>query len=557
MPPKHYRQHHGGPSANNNNKENNGGGKNAPSAAKKSSPAAAAPAPSADLTASSPDELQAQMNRLLSEVDRVRSAMEQQRKASPPAPASPCDEDEEVLRLQYDNSAASASMDDDQPQPMKKPRGFSPTTTNAVAKAFGHAPPPETGTSEKRGGSPLMDQQAWLQKMLKQMPGGAQPPAASAPRSFQSPPPLPSGPKAGGPNPHDISALSSVPDASVLSEQDPMWAPNEQQHHHNNNNNNHGHGHGHHGHGMWQQQQQQQSIRGRGGAVYTNPRRTGAMSYRQNHHHDSLGGGGGRGGRGGFNNALFSDDGRGGYHNEYLTTKDYVIVEFKRERTKKYPCATKVQPGEYVIVDGDRGQDCGLVIQVAFAKDDGTFEVQCIDAMLKNYVRTKAERARVLRVATPEEVTFLHSDIDTMEKTALQTCKAKCDELGITDLKLVDCEFQFDRQKVSFFFDSERSIDFRALVRDLHRTFGIRIWMENINPGVKNSVPADAQADIMWTGEDTAQQRLVGGMGMGAGGSTMMMMSAGPAPHHSAGHGAGGSFRGAGGRGGGRGNMRR
>eukprot|EP00744_Colponema_vietnamica_P005668 GILI01008281.1.p1 GENE.GILI01008281.1~~GILI01008281.1.p1 ORF type:complete len:527 (+),score=114.75 GILI01008281.1:38-1618(+) len=456
-----------------------------------------------DLTGSSPDELQAQMNRLLSEVDRVRNALEQKKIANNDQPE---DEDEEVLRLQFEAGAAAASLDEDQPHPVqKKPRGgFSPTTATAVAKAFGN----ETAESgERRGGSPLMDRQEWLQKMLKQMPAQGNPnapAAANSPagaRAFQTPPPLPTPAKPIA-NAHDISALSTVPDTSALSDQDQMWGNNEPN--------------------VWQTQQPHQ--RGRG---YTNPHRTGAMSYRQNHHHDSMHDGSGSGapsyrgrGRGGYGGNLFSDDSR---PNEYLTTKDYVVVEFKRERTKKYPCSIKVQPGEYVIVDGDRGQDCGLVIQVAYAKEDGTFEVQCIDAMLKNYVRTKPERARVLRVASTEEVSFLHTDIDAMEKAALQTCKAKCDELGITDLKLVDCEFQFDRQKVSFFFDSERSIDFRALVRDLHRAFGIRIWMENINPGVKNSVPADAQAE-MWG--DEASQRVVG-LPSNVGGATTLMMSGG------------------------------
>lgn len=457
-----------------------------------------------DLTASSPDELQAQMNRLLSEVDRVRNALEQKKGA--PVAGTVEDEDEEVLRLQFEAGARATSLDEDQPQSIKKGREYSQSTASAVAKAFGNE---ETESAERRGGgSPLMDRQEWLQKMLKQMP--AQGPGtgttanASNPvgaRAFQTPPPLPNTATKPATNAHDISALSTVPDTSALSEQDQMWGTNDQT--------------------VWQSQPQYQQRGGRGG--YSNPHRTGAMSYRQNHHHDSIHDAvpyRGRGRAGYSNGNLFSEE--GSRYNEYLTTKDYVVVEFKRERTKKYPCSIKVQPGEYVIVDGDRGQDCGLVIQVAYAKEDGTFEVQCIDAMLKNYVRTKPERARVLRVASAEEVSFLHSDIDTMEKAALQTCKAKCDELGITDLKLVDCEFQFDRQKVSFFFDSERSIDFRALVRDLHRAFGIRIWMENINPGVKNSVPADAQAEPMWT-DDT--QRIVG---TGVGNSTTLMMSGGP-----------------------------
>lgn len=93
----------------------------------------------------------------------------------------------------------------------------------------------------------------------------------------------------------------------------------------------------------------------------------------------------------------------------------------------------------------------------------------------------------------------------------MRACRQRCGELGI-DIEVIDCEYQFDRKKISFFFDSDRSIDFRELVRDLFKMFGARIWMENINSNVRNVVPAVAlshhqKAALMNQGRPPFNQR--------------------------------------------------
>ena len=224
------------------------------------------------------------------------------------------------------------------------------------------------------------------------------------------------------------------------------------------------------------------------------------------------------------------------------STKDYVVVEYKRERTKKFPCDIPgVVPGDYVIVDGDRGTDCGLVVQVAKARPNHTYEVECMSSMVKNNVRKKMEKGRVIRVATTDEIFQLHNEIAEVEKDALHLCRNKCIEHGI-DVDLVDCEVQFDRKKVSFFFNSPVAIDFRALVRDLYNTFHIRIWMENISPKVRNAEPF-----LPMSGASACSSSR-GGRGGGAptGSPTGDSFSVGSFPHqhHSGGRGAGGGYRG-------------
>lgn len=219
-------------------------------------------------------------------------------------------------------------------------------------------------------------------------------------------------------------------------------------------------------------------------------------------------GGRGRGGRGRGRGGRGGDFG-GGFHFNSLATpfnpmgqtspmaaqggvrSGWAVVEFKRERVKKYQCPANIPTGEYVIVDGDRGQDCGLVVQVIVGTEDGKAEVTSLDGTNFDGTKLKVEPGRVLRIASEVEVAMLHNEIASLERAALKQCRQRVKESGF-DFEVIDCEYQFDRKKISFFFDSDHSIDFRDLVKELYKLFGARIWMENINPGVKNTVPAGA-----------------------------------------------------------------
>jgi cell fate regulator YaaT (PSP1 superfamily) len=44
-------------------------------------------------------------------------------------------------------------------------------------------------------------------------------------------------------------------------------------------------------------------------------------------------------------------------------------------------------------------------------------------------------------------------------------------------MEIVDAEYQWDRNKLTFYFKSESRIDFRELVRELFRIYKTRIWM--------------------------------------------------------------------------------
>jgi hypothetical protein len=48
-------------------------------------------------------------------------------------------------------------------------------------------------------------------------------------------------------------------------------------------------------------------------------------------------------------------------------------------------------------------------------------------------------------------------------------------------MRILDAEYQFDRKKLTLFYESPHRLDFRELVKDLYKCFRARIWMEPAN----------------------------------------------------------------------------
>ncbi|RNF19076.1 putative cell cycle sequence binding phosphoprotein (RBP33) [Trypanosoma conorhini] len=183
-----------------------------------------------------------------------------------------------------------------------------------------------------------------------------------------------------------------------------------------------------------------------------------------------------------------------------------VLVEFKCQRMKRCESNIFIAPGQYAIVQGDRGLDCGVVNQCSeWSAEKGCFVREAsLDGTVVNVARMKSDLSRVLRVASEEEVERLFGEISRKENLALKTCREIVTRLRL-EMDVVDCEYQFDQQKISFYYESSCSIDFRQLNSELYRIFGVRIWLQNVNNAVKNVVPAGAMSK-----DDKAQYRRSG-----------------------------------------------
>ena len=59
-------------------------------------------------------------------------------------------------------------------------------------------------------------------------------------------------------------------------------------------------------------------------------------------------------------------------------------------------------------------------------------------------------------------------------------------------MHVIDAEYQFDRHKLTFFFEADRRIDFRELVRDLFSVYKTRIWLQQVRANPKKNILRNA-----------------------------------------------------------------
>lgn len=144
---------------------------------------------------------------------------------------------------------------------------------------------------------------------------------------------------------------------------------------------------------------------------------------------------------------------------------DVVGVRFKRAGKIYYfdPGELDIQKGQYVIVETIRGIEYG---EVAIGKRSVNDEE--VIAPLKS----------VLRIATEEDLKQVEEN-KRREKEAFKICHEKIQQHNL-EMKLIDVEYTFDRNKILFYFTADGRIDFRELVKDLAAVFKTRIELRQI-----------------------------------------------------------------------------
>lgn len=144
---------------------------------------------------------------------------------------------------------------------------------------------------------------------------------------------------------------------------------------------------------------------------------------------------------------------------------EILEVVFKARRREYYanPKEVPLRGGDWIVVQAERGEDLGKVHH--------THEWVKRDHLPGNL------RA-VIRPARPEDMERLEQN-RAKEERAFQTCKERVLQREI-EMKLVDCEYQFDGNRITFFFTAEKRVDFRDLVKDLAAVFRTRIELRQI-----------------------------------------------------------------------------
>ncbi len=127
------------------------------------------------------------------------------------------------------------------------------------------------------------------------------------------------------------------------------------------------------------------------------------------------------------------------------------------------PVDYEIQVGDHVIVETARGIEYGFVVL-------GPRQVE--DSKVVQPLKP------VIRPATPEDDEIERNN-KSKEKEAFQICLEKISKHEL-EMKLIDCEYTFDNNKVLFYFTADGRIDFRELVKDLAAVFKTRIELRQI-----------------------------------------------------------------------------
>lgn len=127
------------------------------------------------------------------------------------------------------------------------------------------------------------------------------------------------------------------------------------------------------------------------------------------------------------------------------------------------PSEFEVADGSYVIVETARGIEYGKVV---IGLKEIT-EEEVVQPLKK-----------VIRIANDEDHKREERN-KIKEKEAFATCQEKIHKHEL-DMKLIDCEYTFDNNKLLFYFTADGRIDFRELVKDLAAVFKTRIELRQI-----------------------------------------------------------------------------
>lgn len=151
--------------------------------------------------------------------------------------------------------------------------------------------------------------------------------------------------------------------------------------------------------------------------------------------------------------------------------KQVVGIKFKETGKVYYfdPGDLKLREGLHVIVDTAMGEEYAIVTVPNKEVEDSE-----VTEPLKKVVRVASYKERKVR-----------EDFKKKEKEAFDKCLEQIKQYDLP-MKLIEAEYKYDGSKLTFYFSSEKRIDFRELVKSLAAIFKTRIEMRQI--GVRDEV---------------------------------------------------------------------
>ncbi|MDQ0974227.1 cell fate regulator YaaT (PSP1 superfamily) [Neobacillus niacini] len=144
---------------------------------------------------------------------------------------------------------------------------------------------------------------------------------------------------------------------------------------------------------------------------------------------------------------------------------DVVGVRFKKAGKIYYfdPGDLSIQKDDFVIVETVRGVEYGRAVVPRK-------QVEEHDVVLP--------LKKVVRIADHKDRMIVEENKQAAQE-AYDVCNEKVNGHQL-DMKLVDVEYTFDRNKIIFYFTADGRVDFRELVKDLASIFRTRIELRQI-----------------------------------------------------------------------------
>ena len=151
---------------------------------------------------------------------------------------------------------------------------------------------------------------------------------------------------------------------------------------------------------------------------------------------------------------------------------DCVEIRFKNSRKEFFRNTENLSLsiGDIVATQSKSGHDIGLVTL--------TGELVKVQMKRKKVSDSEEEIPKVYRKATQKDIDKWQRCRDKEEEI-----KKRAREMAILlklQMKISDVEFQGDGSKATFYYTAEERVDFRQLIKDMAKAFGIRIEMRQI-----------------------------------------------------------------------------
>ncbi|NKI31140.1 PSP1 domain-containing protein [Croceivirga thetidis] len=149
-----------------------------------------------------------------------------------------------------------------------------------------------------------------------------------------------------------------------------------------------------------------------------------------------------------------------------------VEVRFKNSRKEFYRITEGKPPtiGDVVATQAKSGHDVGIVTL--------TGELVKVQMRKKKVNPEDENLPKIYRKASQRDI-----DIWQKSRSREEDIQKRAREIAISlnlQMKLSDVEFQGDGSKATFYYTAEDRVDFRQLIKDMAKAFGIRIEMRQI-----------------------------------------------------------------------------